>query len=186
MNFFKKPAVAVLMAIVIVLSSTLLSVDVKFGRECQNISDGFYDGVKANGYMQKSISTHLRNLCGYADGLVTIAGNYDIDAAAASDASEQLKLGLSYSTGEAAYLFQCYETLLGSVKQLEDQLGRAQLSERDASGVEQYSSSIAGVESSIQSAGYNESVREFLRESVQFPAGFFAELMNIKLPEYFA
>ena len=45
MNLLKKPFVAVLLSALIVCGSTLLSVDVKLGKECQNIADGFYDGV---------------------------------------------------------------------------------------------------------------------------------------------
>ena len=45
MNFLKKPFVAVLLSVLIVCGSTLLSVDVKLGKECQNITDSFYDGA---------------------------------------------------------------------------------------------------------------------------------------------
>ncbi len=186
MKFFKKPVVAVLMSIVIVIASTFLSVNIKLGKECQQITDGFYDGVYSNGYTQKSLSTHLRNLCGYADGIVTIANNYDLDTTAVRQASDDLKLGLSYSYGQASYLYQCYEQLLSSAKELEDSLGRTELGDRDKEGLEQYESSITGVENAVQSAGYNESVREFLRDYIKFPADFFVGLTGIDLPEQFA
>ena len=88
MKLLRKPFVAVLLSALIIFSSTLLSVDVKLGKECQNITDGFYEGVVYENYQHKSIASQIRNICGAADGMVTIANNYDIDTDAVSAASD--------------------------------------------------------------------------------------------------
>ena len=183
MNLLKKPFVAVLLSALIVCGSTLLSVDVKLGKECQNIADGFYDGVVYENYQHKSIASQIKNICGAADGMVTIANNYDIDADAVRAATDEMKNALTY--GSVSYLHYLYEDLLQAVKPLEDQLSRAELSGRDAEGFAQYSSTINGAQSVIENSGYNESVRAFLRDEIHFPADFFAELAGVELPELF-
>ena len=184
MNFLKKPFVAVLLSALIICSSTLLSADIKLGRECQNITDGFYEGVVYENYQHKSIASQIRNICGAADGMVTIANNYDIDTDAVRAATDEMKSALTY--GSVSYLHYLYEDLLQTLKPLEDQLSRAELSDRDAEGFAQYSSTINGAQSVIENSGYNESVRAFLRDEIHFPADFFAELAGVELPELFA
>ena len=44
MKFFKKPVVAVICTVLIVLLSTSLSVKTKFEKKCLEVVDGFYDG----------------------------------------------------------------------------------------------------------------------------------------------
>ena len=184
MNFLKKPFVAVLLSALIICGSTLLSADIKLGRECQNITDGFYEGVVYENYQHKSIASQIRNICGAADGMVTIANNYDIDTDAVRAATDEMKNALTY--GSVSYLHYLYEDLLQALKPLEDQLSRAELSDRDAEGFAQYSSTISGAQSVIENSGYNESVRAFLRDEIHFPADFFAELAGLELPELFA
>ena len=183
MNFLKKPFVAVLLSALIIFGSTLLSADIKLGRECQNITDGFYEGVVYENYQHKSIASQIRNICGAADGMVTIANNYDIDTDAVRAATDEMKNALTY--GSVSYLHYLYEDLLQALKPLEDQLSRAELSDRDAEGFAQYSSTISGAQSVIENSGYNESVRAFLRDEIHFPADFFAELAGVELPELF-
>lgn len=183
MNLLKKPFVAVLLSALIICGSTLLSVDVKLGKECQNITDGFYEGVVYENYQHKSIASQIRNICGAADGMVTIANSYDIDADAVSAATAEMKSALSF--GSVSYLYGLYEDLLSALKPLEDQLSRAELSDRDAEGLKQYSSTISGAQSVINNSGYNESVRAFYRDQVHFPADFFADLVDVDLPELF-
>ena len=183
MNFLKKPFVAVLLSALIICGSTLLSADIKLGRECQNITDGFYEGVVYENYQHKSIAGQIRNICGAADGMVTIANNYDIDTDAVRAATDEMKSALNLSP--VSYLYGLYENLLSALKPLEDQLSRAELSDRDAEGFAQYSSTISGAQSVIENSGYNESVRAFLRDEIHFPADFFAELAGVELPELF-
>lgn len=183
MNLLKKPFVAVLLSALIICSSTLLSVDVKLGKECQNITDGFYDGVVYENYQHKSIASQIKNICGAADGMVTIANNYDIDTDAVTAATAEMKSALSF--GSVSYLYGLYEDLLSALKSLEEQLSLTELSDRDAEGFDQYSSTISGAQSVIDSSGYNESVRAFYRDVVHFPADFFAALVGVDLPELF-
>lgn len=186
MKFFKKPAVAVLITAAIVLSSTALSVNIKLGEKCQQVIDGFYDGVYYNGARQPSIASQLKNICSCADEITTIAGHYDIDTEQALWCIEDLKLGLSYSYDEASYLYYCYDELIGEVKALENTLNKTELAAQDAEALSQYITSIKESQKAIESSGYNESVREFMREYMRFPAEHLADFANVQLPYYFA
>ena len=186
MSFFKKRPVAVVITLIVVIAATLLSVNVKLGSKCRDVIGGFYDGVEYKGYTQKGIATHLRNINAYADGLVTIASHYGLDTEDVEDASEWLKLALDYSRDDIAYIYDTYQDLNKALVGLEYQLDRTDLSERDADGVQQYTASITGAQSSIESAGYNESVREFLRSYDRFPESFLGSLAGVKMPEYFS
>ena len=186
MSFFKKRGIAFLLTVCVVIAATLVSVNVKLSKKCQSVTDGFYDGVEFNGYTQKSIASHLKNITAYADGLVTIANNYDIDTADVENASDLLKSALAYSQqNRISNLYREYQSLLKAVNAMEDQLARADLDARDASGVEQYISSITGAQSAIESAGYNESVREFMRSYDRFPTNILGTLAGVEMPECF-
>ena len=45
MEFLKKRPAAIILAVIIVIGSTFLSVNVKLGKACQKVTDGFYSGV---------------------------------------------------------------------------------------------------------------------------------------------
>ena len=45
MEVFKKPWVAVLVSIALVLASTLISAGTKLDRKAAEVTDGFYEGV---------------------------------------------------------------------------------------------------------------------------------------------
>lgn len=186
MKFFKRPAVAVLITAVIVLASTALSVNIKLGEKCERVIDGFYNGVYYNGAEQKSIASQLKNIYSCADEIASIAGRYDIDTEDVLWCIDDLKLGLTYSPNEASYLYYCYDELIGEVKTLERELSRVELKEQDSEALEQYIASIKESQRAIESSGYNESVREFLREYMRFPAEHLADFAGVQVPEYFS
>lgn len=185
MSFFKRRWVAVVVAVCSVWASLMLSTDVKFGAKCSEITDGFYNGVYYNGYSHPSIASNLRNISGYADGIATIASRYDIDTDDLLDSNEDFKLSLSYSRGDERYIYYCYDELLGELRSVEDALGSIELSDRDKSGLEQYTGNISGAQKSIDESGYNESVSKFIREYDHFPTFTLAEMAEVELPEYF-
>ena len=186
MKVFKNPVFAVLLAIVVVIASTLINVNVKFGRKCDAVSDLFYEGVPTRGYTQSAIASDLENISAYADGLVTIARNYDIDSSAVGLANDRLKSSVQYSHSSSMRdIHSNYADLCTAVSSLIDSLERAELSERDASGVSQYRSSLVGAQSAIGESGYNDAVREFLRKYDHFPTDVLAALAGLNMPETF-
>ncbi len=185
MGFFKKRTGALLLTAIMVLVSTGVSVNVKLGNKIQAVNESFYEGLYSQGYPQKGIGAHLDNICTYADGLITIANNYDIDTEELEYDTEDLKMGRTYSPYSASYLYYCYDELCGQIDALERLLAARELSERDAEGVEKYLTNINGAKSAIASSSYNEEVRDFLRRYDRFPTDLMAELANLDMPEYF-
>ena len=174
-KFLSNRLVALLLSALIVVGSTLVSVHVKLGAQCDKITDGFYTGVKYDGYVHPSISAQLKDIIGYAEGLVTIANNYEVDA----ELSEKVLRDVDDLNLE-------YQGLSRNVSALADALGRQPLSDRDKSGLEQYASSISGAQGLIESAGYNDSVRTFAARKLRFPASVLGPLAGVHFPEYFA
>ena len=187
MKLFKNPVFALFLAVVIVIGSTLLSTHIKLGRKADAVSDLLFEGVEDadNGYTRPAIAKHLENLCGCADGLVTLARNYEIDTQDVEDASTWLKNALRYSKHDASLIHWNYAELIKSVNELSDQLSRVDLSQRDSKGLTEYMNTIAGIQSSIGEAGYNEAVRTFRRKYDRFPTNALAVLSGVDFPEYF-
>lgn len=188
-KFLSNRLVALLLSALIVVGSTLVSVHVKLGAQCDKITDGFYTGVKYDGYVRPSISAQLKDIIGYAEGLVTIANNYEVDAELSEKVLrdvDDLNLAMTHSRDSIAYLYAEYQSLSRNVSALADALGRQPLSDRDKSGLEQYASSISGAQGLIESAGYNDSVRTFAARKLRFPASVLGPLAGVHFPEYFA
>lgn len=186
MKIFKNRAVAVLLCVLIVIASTLLSTNVKLGREADGVSDGFYKGVTYDGYKHPAISDQLNNICGAADGLASVVASYDVDVVALRQYSADLKDMLSQRTGTSA-VYAKYRDLLDCIEALKLELASVQLSERDASGTEQYFSTVSSASEVIGSAGYNDSVQQFKRSYLdRFPGSILAKLAGVDAPELFA
>lgn len=186
MSILKKRPVALLIAAALVLASTLISVNVKFGAKCADVADSFYDGVEAaRAYRQPGIGSHLNNLCTYADSVAIILDNYGADVEELSWDSEALKYALGYSREDIPYIYSCYEDLLSTLNAVRYQAQGYPLSERDAESVEDYLSRIDGAVNAIGESDYNGVVREFLRRYDHFPTDLLAEMAGVEMPEAF-
>ena len=64
MKFFKNPVVAVVLALVIILGSTLVNVHVKYGALCRGVTDDFYE---ENGIAGEFFNTLLDNVSKIVD-----------------------------------------------------------------------------------------------------------------------
>ena len=186
MKVLKNPLVAFLLCLAIVLCSTLISVRVRLGGKSENVTDGFYEGMETNGYTQKALASHLKNIVGAVDGIATIADSNELDCSELRAAADTLKNALKYSYGYESYTYDAYEALMSAEGRLVSALNGAELSERDREGLEQYLSTITGAQTAMESAGYNESVRSFLQRYNGAFTVFIAHAAGVRMPEYFA
>ena len=185
MNFFRKRSTALILSAVLIIASTLISVNVKFGAKTREVTDGFYTGQYGNYHDTASPSSHLKNICAYADGLITIADNYGLDTEEIGWDSDGLKWAISDSNWNIGSIHYRYSELVANTDRLIDQLYRLELSERDLSGVTQYEMSITGAMGALKESQYNTAVRAFLVEYDRFPTNFLAEMADVEMPEYF-
>ncbi len=185
MKFFKKKGAAVFLTVMIVIISTLLSFNIRFGNKCKDIIYGFYDGVYYNGEVQESTASHLKKILSAAEGISAIAASYDIDVTHLDYAIDDLNLGFRYSSDQISYLYYCYSELMRETKDMQNRLNDKELGAENKDALVEYKSIIDNEAKSLETTGYNESVREFNREYARFPVTFLADFANVRLPEYF-
>lgn len=183
MKFLKNRVVAVLISLAIVISSTLISTNAKLGRRCEKISDGFYEGVTYNGTERKSIASQLRVICSAMDSLAAISDEYGIDGDGYTKMADIMRSSLSYSSVSENY--DAYSELSSAFNKLSRALSSADLSEQDRSEVDQCILTVSGAQQAIEDSGYNESVREFCREQLRFPADVLGNLAGVAFPQLF-
>ena len=186
MNFFKKPAVALVLAAVLILASTALSVNLKFGEECDEVSDGFYEGVFYDSVLHESISSQLDIIRESAENIAHIAEGYGADTVELFWATDAIRLAFLYSEHEASYIYYCYEELMDELRDICDDYGREELSEADYALVEGYLSDIQAAQELIKNSGYNESVRRFNKERLNVFTEFLGDFAGVDFPELFS
>ncbi len=184
MSVFEKKPVAILITVLVVILATIYSTNHFLGNACQEVTDSFYEGVETDGYRHASINSCLESRCSYANGLLTVASNYD-ELSEEADTVRDARLRLL----EADSLHAKYTVnseLQNAVELLSAAMNTVSLSSRDQEMAETYRSQFDGAGDAIASSGYNEAVRAFERETFNvFPARFLALISGVKAPELF-
>ncbi len=178
--------IALLLSVLIVLSSTFLSAGAKLSRASDKVTDGFYQGIKYDGYRHRSISSQLENICGAVSGLMTIAENQGIDTAELSGLNRALSDSVSAGKDGISLIHERYASVMDALYPMLDALSGSALTGRDEKGAKDYMVTIMGAEKVIEESGYNESVQEFIDGMSGFPTGFFLRVTGTRLPEKFA
>lgn len=185
MNTLKKPAVAIILSIALVIGSTLLSGSAKLKKDIQQVTDGFYNGVTYDGYTHPSIYSQLNNIIGAVDGMCAIAENNGYNANELSNASYYLKSNLSTMHDYISSIYWSYSELCDALTSFKPKIDSMELNERDSEGMEKYLETISNAQRVIENAGYNESVRNY-KNAMGIPAEFIADICDVYEPEYFA
>ena len=187
MNFFKRPFVAVLLTVLIVVCSTLVSINVKLESKCGAVSDIFYEGVRISGVEYPAMAEPMKQLCALTDDIILIANNYGIDTGELSQRLDVLELAMQYSADDVNYIGSCYGDYFKSLRSVENQLQSTGLSERHQAAMDEYSARIETCSATIAqgAAGYNEKVRSFLKSYDKFPTSFWADVTGAWFPDYF-
>lgn len=187
MKFLKKPFVAVLLSVLIVLGSTLISIDVKLQRKCDAVNDIFYEGVRISGVEYPAMAEPVKQLCALTDDVILIANNYGIDTGELSRQLNDLELAIQYSTNDVSYIGDCYGGYFKALREVENQLQSTGLSERHQTAMDGYSAQIATCSELISqgAVGYNEKVRSFLKSYDKFPTDCWASITGAWFPGYF-
>lgn len=178
MKFFKNRAVAIILCVLMVLGSTLLNTRVKFGRQCRNVEQSFYD---AGG-----ISEQLELIRSKAGFLADMAEAKGLDTSSLRNASQALEDKLGQRRLDITGIHSCYEALDRELKNVETKLITSSLTDQEA---ETFSSSlelIHNAQAKLSTATYNETVRSFCRRNDRFPTNILAKLAGVSLPEEFA
>lgn len=176
MSFFKNKGIALLLAILLVLGSSLLSTRWKLGRESDKISVSF----------DYSMLGALHTLTVNADALAVIGQNNALDGAPVKDAAYGLDLALRYSADKKAHVYDCYQSLLRELGRLEQELSAASLSREDRESAELCMAALAQAQQDVEDSGYNDAVAAFLKKNGSAYTRALARLAGVSMPEYFA
>lgn len=177
MKLLKKPLVAWIVCIALVLVATLVNTNVKFGRLCASVTGEFYG---TNGIAQQ-----LSVLSADADALANVAEGYGVDVDGLRSSSRSLQRGIEYQHG-AAELFQDYDLLRTELTAVQQKLVGFSMSAADQQTVSDCLASITEAQRAIAASSYNEQTWSFLRRYDRFPTSFLAKLAGVDLPEAFA
>jgi hypothetical protein len=184
MTILKNRWIALLLTIIIMLLSTAFSVHRTLGAECQKVEDGFYNGVSFDGYAHKSISSQLEKRSDAVNGIVSIMANYpdlEDESAELRDARNALldAADIDDKSKSNLELQKAFEVAAAT-------LAGAGLTERESAAVTEYTGIFTGAQNVIDNSGYNESVREFQRSTLNvFPTNIISNLLGVKTPELF-
>lgn len=192
MNALKNRTVALLLAAVLVVGSTLLSASAKLKKDIQQVTNGFYTGTLYDGEKTAevpdasgSIYKQLTVITGEVDKICAIISNSGADAEALKDASYYLKSNLSSMHEYIDSIYYSYSELCDALTAIKPKLGAMGLSESEYEEINTSLTLISAAQSVIADSGYNESVRRY-RSSMGILAEFFADICGIYEPEFFA
>ena len=184
MKLFKNRVFAVFLAVLVVIASTLINTDVKFGRKCSEVTGQFYADLTRSG-SPDSISGQLVNILSDSESLSTLAARYGADTKALDEANSQLSSRLTGKLG-ASYVYVSYNKLCSALTSLMGQLANSPLSEQDSAEVTRCADSIAEAQNLITMSDYNSVVRSFLHRYDRFPTNLLAKLAGVDMPETFS
>ena len=174
----KKPLVAAILCVIIVLSSTVINAHVRLDSQCEAISEGF----SAPG----GIAEQLSAVCTASSGFVKLAEKYGVDEFDTFNVDD-IATSLRYSVGntQPSGLADLYRMLITETDFLRTSLRLKDLSEEDAKLYSEFEAEYLAAQNAIAGSSYNSSVSYYLRELGSFSC-FFAKLCGVKLPEQFA
>ena len=176
MKLLKKPLVAWIVCIALVLVATLVNTNVKFGRLCASVTGEFYgtDGI----------AQQLSELRADAEALANVSEGHGVDVKELRSASYYLQLGIQNQYG-AAELYQDYDLLRTELTAVQQKLVGISMSAADQQTVSDCLASITEAQRAIAASDYDEQVRDFLRRYDRFPTRLLARLAGVELPEAF-
>jgi hypothetical protein len=173
MKLLKKPAVALVVCLILVIGATLLNTRVRLGRQCSSLANSFY---AVDGIADKLEAMHVQ-----ADALAALAEANGVNADALRNASADLQGLLSQRSVNAGQLYRYYDALRSQMSAT-----AAQLSEKNVSGVDTIQKRAQILQDDISMDSYNTDVRSFRQRNGSFLTRFLASLAGVSIPEEFA
>ena len=182
MNFFKKPVVAVLLAVILCSGILMMNTQSKLGEEIDAVEEAFFTNVDG----QRSIYSRLQEKLQASNGVWTIVSAYDEDAA-------------TELADERDYLiWACNEPSINSMYYANDSLNEAfndavsalddiELSIEQQEDLASYVEAFNGAQKMIDENSYNSQVLEFMRTTYnKFPTRELAEFAGVYPPDTFS
>ena len=175
-KLFESPAFALLLAVIVVIGSTLLNTKIKFGRKCAALCGEFYE-------QSDSVSAELRNFCSAAEKVALTAQQAELpDADSALQDVDELRNLLYRQSSDLNTIRALYQQLLTSTFTMEAALARTELSDEQADAIAAAQHDAAAAKARIDSSDFNSSARGFLKRYQKFPTPTLAGMVGLNMP----
>jgi len=185
MKLFKNRLFAILLAAIIVIGSTLLSVNIKLNKEFSYVSDDFYNGVLIDGKRETSIHSQLIVIGRASEDIAAVAERNGVDVTEFKDNIGYFNYDILVMDGNISYIHYLYEDLLDDIMEAGNAINSIQLSTQDEQIAVNALEQIINAKETIESSAYNERVRKYI-SALPFPMEILADITGAYLPEYFA
>jgi len=185
MKIFKTRLFAYLLAALIVIVSSLISVNIKLNKEFSDVSNDFYNGVLTDGKRDISIHSQLILIGRAAEDIAAVAERNNIDVSQFKDDVDYFNYDILVMDGNISYIHYLYEDLLDDIMDVGYALTSVDLSTNDEQAAVSALEEIIKAKENIEISAYNERVRKYI-SSLPFPMSALADITGAHLPEYFA
>ena len=183
-KFFSNPTVAMVLAVLVVVTSVLINTKVKLGKQCDALSERFY---QVSSEEEVSIADSLRALCNASEQLVLLGVKYEVsDTDTAVSTIDEIRNSLRQQSHRTGELFAQYDQLLKQTFSLESDLARITMSESDTDTCAAAQHAAAEAKAAIDRSSYNDAVWKFNRRYGRFPTPQLAKLSGVEMPALFA
>ena len=182
MNFFKKPTVAVILAVILCSGILVFNTQTKLGNEIDAVEDAFFENVDG----QRSIYTRLMEKLQATNGVWTILARYD-EQAAQDLANEQDYLQWACDSASISSMYYANDDLTAEFNQALRTLDTYELTEDEQADLDSYVEAFNGAQKMIDENSYNSQVLDFVRSTYnKFPTKDLAEFAGVYPPDTFS
>ena len=182
-KFLSNPAVAMVIAVIVVIGSILINTRVKLGSQCDVLNAYFYE----TGTEEVSVAGSLRSFCNAVEQILILGEKYDLnDLEETQLCVDNIRDALRSHSYDTGTIYKNYDQLLKNTFSIESSLARTSLSPEDKSSYDSAQHNAAEAKAAIDSSSYNDSARRFLKKNTRFPTPQLAAVTGVQMPELFA
>lgn len=183
MKFFKKPVVAIILAILIVFSSTVFSILDDVRDDIDELSRCFYHGESHDG-AENGIHAYLLEFCNLGEAAAIYAAGKGLDDAELISAKSELENELRRVELNIDDIYDSYVSLCAALENFRVKLSSTPLSSDEAREAADIIYSAEIIKNNINNSSYN-SLRTRFAEELSPLENLFAMLFDLDIPGYF-
>ena len=179
MKFFQNRAVAVIIALLVVIGSTLIAGRANLIKNCKAQEAAFFSVSEG-----KAPVYYIDQLISASASLANVTEKYDTTGAASSIRDARRELVKAEEARDISEIYAAAENLIAVVSTVDS---KSISDSADRMICEDNLSIVAGASRELEQSDYNVNVTFFLETVYErFPSSLFAKLFSIKAPELYA
>lgn len=181
MKLSENKGLAVGIAAVVVVASTLLSGGLGLEKACDNTENAFFVGS------EKAPAYYVNSSISAAASLAAVGSHYDaLTAETAALRASRSELVEAYEDRDIEDMGRASASLLEATDAFVAGIGGVSLTEEDRSAFDDAADTVYGAARQLEKSGYDKDTAKFIdRVYTRFPASLFASLFDIDAPESF-